>query len=113
MDIFSLNFSFSGLPLFDPDCGVISAESITTLHQNLNSLASLTTVVTAIRDCAKINMITMKGKFPAFLHFTFVCLCLNMYEGERSWETVFVIPWAKELFFVCFLFLFFFLFSFF
>ncbi|ROT67431.1 Protein ELYS [Penaeus vannamei] len=49
------------LPLFDPDCGVISAESITTLHQNLNSLASLTTVVTAIRDCAKTNMITMKG----------------------------------------------------
>ncbi|XP_071534189.1 uncharacterized protein Elys isoform X2 [Panulirus ornatus] len=49
------------LPLFDPDCGVMSAESIAILHQNLTSLASLTTIITAIRDYANTNMITLQG----------------------------------------------------
>ncbi|XP_069945568.1 protein ELYS isoform X3 [Cherax quadricarinatus] len=48
-------------PLFDPDGGVMSSESITALHQNLTSLASLTTIITTIRDYANTNMITLQG----------------------------------------------------
>ncbi|KAK3879519.1 hypothetical protein Pcinc_015928 [Petrolisthes cinctipes] len=49
------------LPLFDPECGVVSSDNITSIHQNLTSLASLTTVVTAIRDFAHTNLITLQG----------------------------------------------------
>lgn len=51
-----------GLPLFDPECGVVSTDNIATLHQNLTSLASLTTVVTAIKDFAHTNLITLQSK---------------------------------------------------
>ncbi|KAK4321740.1 hypothetical protein Pmani_007480 [Petrolisthes manimaculis] len=49
------------LPLFDPECGVVSSDNISSIHQNLTSLASLTTVVTAIRDFAHTNLITLQG----------------------------------------------------
>nr|XP_045604615.1 protein ELYS-like isoform X1 [Procambarus clarkii] len=49
------------MPLFDPECGVMSPESITSLHQNLTSLASLTTIITTIRNYANTNMITLQG----------------------------------------------------
>ncbi|XP_068200188.1 protein ELYS-like isoform X2 [Palaemon carinicauda] len=49
------------MPMFDIDSGVMSSSSILALHQNLTSLSSLTTVITAIRDCAQTNLITLQG----------------------------------------------------
>ncbi|CAL4148472.1 unnamed protein product, partial [Meganyctiphanes norvegica] len=46
-------------PLFDPSCGVISAEGIMTLHQNLTTLSSLTALTQAIKDNS--NSITAQG----------------------------------------------------
>ncbi|XP_050715924.1 protein ELYS-like isoform X49 [Eriocheir sinensis] len=49
------------LPMFDPDCGVVSSDNIAMLHQNLTSLTTLTTIVTTIRDHAHSNLITLQG----------------------------------------------------
>ncbi|KAG0728092.1 Protein ELYS [Chionoecetes opilio] len=49
------------LPLFDPECGVVSTDTIALLHQNLTHLITLTTIITTIRDNAHANLITAQG----------------------------------------------------